>query len=334
MAIYVEKVISYALSEVGYQSNGHYNKYAKDLDRIKYFNYPKNGVADHCSIGVNWFVWKASGSSSANEARKAMFEPSVDNCAAGCTQAAGYFKAAKAWISSPKSFKAGDQVFFKKTNGVLYHTGLVVAVSNNGITTVECNTSGGKTLKKSYSFSDPKLGGAGRPKYSTSPAPAPDPKPDPEPETKTTEYKVATNGSTLTLRASATTKAPALATIKNGTLLKVSEIVKGEKVNGVDDWAKTTYNGKTGFVSCRWAKPVNPPKPATATYIVATNGSTLTLRASATTKAPALATIKNGTKIIVSEIVKGEKVNGVDDWAKTTINGKTGFVSCRWIRKI
>jgi hypothetical protein len=67
-----------------------------------------------------------------------------------------------AWTDNPER---GDQVFFVKSNGVYYHTGLVVDWDENGIYTVEGNTNGGKVAKKFYNYDDPKIAGYGRPRY-------------------------------------------------------------------------------------------------------------------------------------------------------------------------
>ena len=106
----------------------------------------------------------------ADNARYAMCEPNVDNCGAGCTQAVQYFKQAGRW-SEPFNSKGGcngevgDKIFFKKSNGAFYHTGIVVDWDKKGLYVVEGNTNGGKVAKKFYSYSDSKIGGFGHPRY-------------------------------------------------------------------------------------------------------------------------------------------------------------------------
>ena len=161
--VYIKDVVNEALAQVG-KSCGKTNPYSAELDKVKFYNYPKNGVADSCSIFVDDMVYRHTDPKTASNARAILCEPNVDNCGAGCTQAAGYFKSAKRWISKPSDFKVGDKIFFKKSNGALYHTGLIVDIGSV-ITTVEGNTNGGKVAKKTYAFTDSKIAGAGRPKY-------------------------------------------------------------------------------------------------------------------------------------------------------------------------
>ena len=51
----------------------------------------------------------------------------------------------------------------------------------------------------------------------------------------------------------------------------------------------------------------------------------LNLRESASTSAKKLATIPQGTKIIITEVKNG--------WGKTTYSGKTGWVSMDYVKK-
>ena len=133
----------------------------------------------------------------ANEVRAILYEPNVDNCGAGCAQAASYFKSHGAWISKAEEAKVGDKVLFaadqykNKDNPYgYYHTGVVVSIDYNAKTfkTVEGNTNGGKVASKSYSFTESKVtkGGFGRPKYTPKPSPEPTPSPTPEPSPEPT----------------------------------------------------------------------------------------------------------------------------------------------------
>lgn len=169
-------VINTALAQVG-KVCGKSSEYAKELDSVKFYNYPKNGSANSCSIFVDDMIYRSCDPKTADYARSVVYEPNKDNCGASCTYSASYFKAHKAWISKSKDFQLGDKIFFQKSNGNLYHTGVIVALGDK-ITTVEGNTDGGKVAKKTYSFNDSKIAGAGRPAYSaavSAPAPAPAP---------------------------------------------------------------------------------------------------------------------------------------------------------------
>ena len=169
-------VVNTALAQVG-KVCGKSSEYAKELDSVKFYNYPKNGSANSCSIFVDDMIYRCCDPKTADYARSVVYEPNKDNCGASCTYSASYFKAHKAWISKSKDFQLGDKIFFQKSNGNLYHTGVIVALGDK-ITTVEGNTDGGKVAKKTYSFNDSKIAGAGRPEYTaavSAPAPAPAP---------------------------------------------------------------------------------------------------------------------------------------------------------------
>jgi hypothetical protein len=145
------------------------------LDSIDYFNTKKNGYADSCSIFVNACVliggcvdpsFFSDPEGAKWTALYMMYEPQDgSNAAAGCTQAAGYFKANDAWYTNPKDFERGDQVFFWKSNKAIYHTGIIVSWDSDGIDVVEGNTNGGMVALKHYSYGDEKIAGVGRPRY-------------------------------------------------------------------------------------------------------------------------------------------------------------------------
>lgn len=164
---YAKKAVDIAISQIGYEGDGKYNKYAEELDKVKYFNYPKNGEADWCSIFVNWCIYKATidPSEDVYTAHYMTCSPDTDNCAAGCTQASNYYKSKDCWSSSTKDFERGDQVFFWKSNKAIYHTGIIVDWDENGIYVVEGNTNGSMVAKKFYSYSDSKLAGVGKVRY-------------------------------------------------------------------------------------------------------------------------------------------------------------------------
>lgn len=187
--IYTKEVIATAKAEIGYQAKGKNNKYAKDLDAVGFYNTKKNGYADFCTIFVDWCVWKNTAPQTADNARAIVYEPNKDNCGAGCAQKVSYFKAHKAWYSKCQDAHEGDEIFFKSSSYVsaqnplgVYHTGIVVAWDGKGLYVVEANTSGGKTLEKFYKYSDPKIAGFGRPKYTAYERPEVKPEPEPAPD--------------------------------------------------------------------------------------------------------------------------------------------------------
>lgn len=250
--LYAKDVCQLALAQVG-KSCGKTNEYSKELDSVNFYNTKKNGYADSCSIFVDDMVYRCIKPKSADNARAALYEPNKDNCGAGCTQAANYFKAHNAFYTKCQDAKCGDKIFFKKSNGQIYHTGLVVDWDSKGLYTVEGNTDGGKVAKKFYKYGDSKIAGFGRPKYTAyEKAAAPAAPSAPAAKPAATKYKVKTNGSVLNVRAKANTSAAIVTQIKNGTTITVSEIVKGSNVLGNTNWARIIYNGKIGYVSCKW----------------------------------------------------------------------------------
>lgn len=99
------------------------------------------------------------------------------------------------------------------------------------------------------------------------PAPTPEPLPDPTPEPAPTptppapkpttqKYKVKTNGSPLALRVAPKKKAALILWIPNGKTVTVSSMVNGDDVYGCKDWARATYNGRTGYCSAKYLKKV------------------------------------------------------------------------------
>ena len=170
---YAKGADDYALAQVGCAC-GKYNDYAEILDSVQYFNTPKQGV-DSCSVFVNACVLLGGcvdpSADDDIEAAKwtalyVMYEPQDgSNAAAGCTQAAGYFKANNAWYTNPKDFERGDQIFFWKSNKAIYHTGIITGWDESGLEVVEGNTNGGMVALKKYSYDDEKIAGVGRPRY-------------------------------------------------------------------------------------------------------------------------------------------------------------------------
>ena len=141
-----------------------YTKYARDLDNAEFFNTAKQSFP-WCSVFVSWTFWAAYGMAMA---RVLTYQP-TKSAAAGCTQAAGYYKAHGALFNTPK---VGDQIFFVY-NGEIEHTGLVYKVDSSKVYTIEGNTNGkagvvangGGVFKKEYDIGSSAIYGYGRPDY-------------------------------------------------------------------------------------------------------------------------------------------------------------------------
>lgn len=178
---YVTSLLATAKAELGYlekasnaylddkiknAGSANYTKYARDLDRIKFFNTAKQGTP-WCSVFVSWCFVK---SFDVNAAKKALYQP-VKSAAAGCGSAANYYKQNGAWETTPQP---GDQIFFfDKALKTLVHTGIVSKVTNTLVYTIEGNTNstsgvvdnGGAVAEKSYSRKYNRIAGYGRPDW-------------------------------------------------------------------------------------------------------------------------------------------------------------------------
>lgn len=170
-----QKVIDIALAEVGYHEKSsnsnlddktantgtkNYTKYARDLDSISgFYNGKKNGY-DWCDVFVDWCFVKAVGVERALE----LLNQPKKSTGAGCGFSMNFYKSKGQLFDKPQS---GDQIFFTDGSSIC-HTGLVYAVDNSRVYTVEGNTLGGQVAKKSYSLNDKGIAGYGRPKYCSS----------------------------------------------------------------------------------------------------------------------------------------------------------------------
>ena len=177
----IAKLVACAKNQVGYlekRSNAqlddktanagsnNWNKYARDIDNKypNFYNGRKNGYS-WCDIFVDWCFIECFGY---ENALKMLYQP-TKSAGAGCTYSANYYRAHNAFYRKPQ---VGDQVFFGDY-GNEGHTGIVVAVSGNIITTVEGNTSGGYGVDangdgvylKQYNISTQYIPGFGRPNW-------------------------------------------------------------------------------------------------------------------------------------------------------------------------
>ena len=125
-----------AEAEIGYtEGPNNWTKYAADLDKINYFNGPKQNVA-WCATFTAWCIWKAANPDPKGTALAAQYQPTKDNCGCGCKYNAQYYRNAKEWYSTPQE---GD-VFFIGSKGNESHTGFVRHLNGDGtFTTIEGN---------------------------------------------------------------------------------------------------------------------------------------------------------------------------------------------------
>lgn len=174
-SLYRKPCVDLALSDEGYESDGLWNKYAERLDECDFFAGcgKKNGSVDYCTIAYCYWLFlnviTDSGEVDDND-RKYMVHYAMyqsDSCctSAGCTQQANVYKDNGAWSSDWSELCVGHQVFFQKSNGAIYHTGMCVDWDDEGLYTIEANVDSYHTRKRYYKFSDPKLAGFGIPRF-------------------------------------------------------------------------------------------------------------------------------------------------------------------------
>ena len=179
-----QRVIDIALAEVGYlekettsqlddktanAGDENRTKYARDLDAVNFYNGRKQGVA-WCDTFVDWCHWAAYGL----EAALKLTCQFLGSAGAGCRYSRSYYKKKGQLFDSPEP---GDQVFFwpkdRSDPNKVQHTGLVYAVDDTYVYTVEGNTSGasgvvwngGGVCKKKYKLNYNRLAGFGRPDW-------------------------------------------------------------------------------------------------------------------------------------------------------------------------
>lgn len=167
-----EKVIQIARQEVGYlekKSNkdldsktgnagsNNYTKYARDL-------YPSLQGQPWCDMFVDWCFAQAFGEVDARRLLCGGFSAYTPTSAQYYKNMGQYFK------DGPRP---GDQIFFRNSQRIC-HTGIVTAVTDFRVYTIEGNTSGasgviangGGVCEKSYALSYSGIDGYGRPEYS------------------------------------------------------------------------------------------------------------------------------------------------------------------------
>ena len=259
---YASKIVEIAKAEVGYlekKSNANldsktanagaknFDKYARDLDKVKWFNGAKNGY-DWCTSFVSWLFYQLAGKDVA-KAKAVCYQPtdSSKNYAASCTQAVKYYKNNKAFFTTPK---IGDQIFFNwkgdKNGALVNHTGLVTKVDGTKVYTIEGNSkqSGREgVFEHSYALNYNCIVGYGRPKYDTEPV-----KPN-KPVVTFEPYKVkVTAKDGLNIRTGAGTSYAKLGAMPKNTVITVTKVSNG--------WGYGTYGKIKGWFSLQWTTRV------------------------------------------------------------------------------
>lgn len=252
--VYAKDCIKWWKDQVG-KDCGKTNEYSAFMDSYKFYNYPKNGAANSCAIFYDTAIMKTmTPEPNANAGRAILCEPNVDNCGAGCTQKVQYYKQAGRWY--PHKVKgcpaqSGDEIFFQKSNGVIYHTGAVVDWDSKGLYVVEGNTNGGKVAQKFYAYSDSKIAGFGRPKWTgwerpkeekpSDEKPTPAPEKPTEPSTPAPKYKTMTVKVNTVLNVRSTPNGKIVDQLRNGTKVTIYEEKNGWARIGTGRWVFMQY---------------------------------------------------------------------------------------------
>ena len=236
----VSKLIAIATAELGYKEKksnsnldnkeanagaGNYTKYARDLAAKGYYNGSKQGYA-WCDIWADWcFLELCGGDAVAAQAMQCQTGP----LGAGCLYSAQYYQQQGRWSKTPV---LGAQAFFY-VGGAINHTGIVVGVNGNTITTIEGNTSD-QVAKRTYNINDASIAGYGLPKYDEEIV---------EEEQETfTPYKVKITAKKLNVRANPNMDSPVIKILTQG---EVKTIVAEEnsfgKLDGEEGWVMLAY---------------------------------------------------------------------------------------------
>ena len=152
----VNRFVDLAQREVGYhEGENNYNKYAAALDPLN-VTYGAKQNQPWCGEFVLWCAVEAFGVTGGLKLLRSPRPSGVPLCAT----AAEYFKKAGAWSKTPE---LGDIVFFNVDGGI-NHTGIVTAVRNGTITTVEGNCSD-RVARCLYTAANGSIAGYGRPDW-------------------------------------------------------------------------------------------------------------------------------------------------------------------------
>jgi hypothetical protein len=253
-SLYRKPCVTTALSDENYKSNGLWNKYAERLDQCDFFVGcgKKNGAVDYCAIAYCYWLFEnviTDDGNTSDDDRKymvhyAMYQSDVCCTSAGCTQQANKYKDNSAWSDDWSELCVGFQVFFKRSNGAIYHTGMCVDWDDEGLYVMEANVDSYHTRKRYYKFSNPKLAGFGIPRfdgYEISGAKDEDPAPVASPEKpRIAKYEVCVN-SFLNVRLGPGTSYKSIWKLYNGDKVKIYKIQDG--FGRIDDygWVSMDY---------------------------------------------------------------------------------------------
>ncbi len=123
----------------------------------------------------------------------------------------------------------------------------------------------------------------------------------------------------LSLRSSASSTAKVLVKIEKDKKFTITGVNKDSK------WLKVEYSGKSGYVLAKYVK-VNGNSKNKVCMIISSGA--LNVRSGAGTTHKLLGTVKSGTALVVTEVIKASP----DNWYKVILSGSTGYVNAKYCR--
>lgn len=154
---YLEKATNSALyDKTANPGGGNWNKYARDLDEQGVYNGNKLGY-EWCEIFTDWLFITEFGKELGLEL---LCQPER-SYGAGVNSSARYYRQLGRLDKTPR---VGDQIYFVGSDRLYYHTGIVIAVDADTITTIEGNTND-RVAENVYSRNDKRIGAFGHPRW-------------------------------------------------------------------------------------------------------------------------------------------------------------------------
>ena len=152
----INRLVAWANAQIGTrEGSGNHNRYAAIGESMRMYGWNVQNQP-WCDIFVDAGFVECFGLELASK----LTYQSIGGFSAACRYSAQYYKNAGAWTQSPE---AGDQIFFYVDGGI-NHTGIVTAVTNGCVHTVEGN-SGDMVARRVYALRSPNIAGYGRPNW-------------------------------------------------------------------------------------------------------------------------------------------------------------------------
>ena len=252
-----QKIVEYAISQIGTAEDplgSNRQKYGALIDSTDWYLYKEGDRTwRHLVNGYDWCTQFVDASFITNfgidKARKMLYRPVYNNYGAVVKYAFNYFKnAGKGFKKEEYSPKAGDVIYFQNSKG-LSHTGIVVAVTDSQVTTIEGNsgTNGYYVAKHIYSKTSSYIYGYGCPDYGTEPEPS--------------KYKVGDTYNVLCdeleIRKGPGTNFDSVGQLKHGDKIVCKAITNNSSnvwLEGENGWSAAIYNDTAYIGNIGWVK--------------------------------------------------------------------------------